>query len=109
VALGNLARGLDEVDVDEAAMAADLDANQEVLGEAIQTVVRAEIAAGRSGLTNPYELVKELTRGRRVTAERLAEFVASLDLEPAVRDRLAALTPATYTGLAERLVRHLDD
>ena len=53
--------------------------------------------------------MKELTRGRRVTAERIAEFVAGLDLEPAVQERLAALTPATYTGLAERLVAHLDD
>jgi adenylosuccinate lyase len=109
VALSNLAAGLDEVDVDPVALQADLDRNQEVLGEAIQTVVRAEIAAGRSGLTNPYELVKELTRGRRVTAERLAEFVRGLDLEPGAQERLAALTPATYTGLAERLVAHLDD
>ncbi|MCU1474205.1 adenylosuccinate lyase [Amnibacterium sp.] len=109
VALANLARGLDEVDVDVAGLAADLEANQEVIGEAIQTVVRAEIAAGRSGLSNPYELVKELTRGRRVSAADLAAFVRGLDLEPAVRDRLAALTPATYTGLAERLVDHLGD
>ena len=109
VALSNLAAGLDEVDIDPVALAADLDRNQEVLGEAIQTVVRAEIAAGRSSLTNPYELVKDLTRGRRVTAARLAEFVRGLDLEPAVQERLAALTPATYTGLAEGLVAHLDD
>ena len=109
VALANLASGLDEVDVDRARLAADLEANQEVVGEAIQTVVRAEIAAGRSSLSNPYELVKELTRGRRVTAADLEAFIRGLDLEPAVRDRLAALTPATYTGIAERLVDHLDD
>jgi len=109
VALSNLARGLDEVDVDAPRLAADLEANQEVLGEAVQTVVRAEIAAGRSSLTNPYELVKELTRGRRVTAEHLQAFVRGLDLEPAVQERLAALTPATYTGLAARLVDHLAD
>jgi adenylosuccinate lyase len=109
VALANLARGLDEVDVDPAVLQADLDANQEVLGEAIQTVVRAEIAAGRSSLSNPYELVKELTRGRRVTAEQLAAFVRGLGLDPVVQERLATLTPATYTGLAERLVDHLDD
>jgi len=109
VALTNLAAGLDEVDVAPDVLAAELEANQEVLGEAVQTVVRAEIVAGRSGLTNPYELVKELTRGRRVSAEDLRAFVGGLDLEPSVRERLAALTPATYTGLAARLVDHLAD
>jgi adenylosuccinate lyase len=107
VALDNLSRGLGEVELDRERLLADLDANQEVLGEAIQTVVRAEIVAGRSEAANPYELVKELTRGRRVTAERMAEFVAGLGLDTEAADRLAALTPATYTGLAEQLVDHI--
>jgi adenylosuccinate lyase len=107
VALDNLARGLTEIDLDRDRLLADLEANQEVLGEAVQTVVRAEIVAGRSDATNPYELVKALTRGKRVTAERMVEFVAGLGLDPAVTERLAALTPATYTGLAERLVDHV--
>jgi adenylosuccinate lyase len=107
VALDNLARGLTEIDLDRERLLADLDANQEVLGEAVQTVVRAEIVAGRSDASNPYELVKDLTRGKRVTAERMAEFVAGLGLDPAAAERLAALTPATYTGLAERLVDHV--
>ena len=107
VALDNIARGLAEIDVDRERLLADLDANQEVLGEAIQTVVRAEVVAGRSDHGNPYELVKALTRGRRVTAEHLASFVAELGLEPAAAARLAALTPAGYTGLAEELVEHV--
>jgi adenylosuccinate lyase len=72
-------------------------------------VVRAEIAAGRSDLSNPYELLKELTRGRRITGEDLRRFVKGLGLEPAATERLLALTPATYTGLAEALVEHLGD
>jgi adenylosuccinate lyase len=107
VALDNLARGLGEIELDRARLLADLDANQEVLGEAIQTVVRAEIVAGRSAATNPYELVKALTRGKRVTAERMREFVGELGLDEAAAARLAALTPATYTGLAEALVEHV--
>jgi adenylosuccinate lyase len=107
VALDNVARGLQEVELDRQRLLDDLDANQEVLGEAVQTVVRAEIVAGRSAATNPYELVKALTRGRRVTAERMREFVGELDLDPAAASRLAALTPATYTGLAEELVDHV--
>jgi adenylosuccinate lyase len=107
VALDNLARGLGEIELDRDRLLADLDGNQEVLGEAIQTVVRAEIVAGRSEATNPYELVKALTRGRRVTAERMTEFVAGLGLAEAAATRLGALTPAGYTGLAEELVDHI--
>jgi adenylosuccinate lyase len=107
VALDNLARGLTEIALDRARLLADLDANQEVLGEAVQTVVRAEIVAGRSEATNPYELVKALTRGRRVTAERMTEFVRGLGLDAAATERLAALTPATYIGLAEQQVDHI--
>lgn len=107
VALDNLTRGLGEIDLDRERLLADLEANQEVLGEAIQTVVRAEIVAGRSAATNPYELVKALTRGKRVTAERMREFVAELGLAEDAAERLGALTPATYTGLAEELVAHV--
>ncbi|MFD1720521.1 adenylosuccinate lyase [Amnibacterium endophyticum] len=107
VALDNIARGLDEIDLDRQRLLDDLDANQEVLGEAVQTVVRAEVVAGRSTHENPYELVKELTRGRRVDAATMRAFVEGLGLERAAAERLAALTPAGYTGLAERLVDHV--
>jgi adenylosuccinate lyase len=109
VALTNLARGLAEIDLDRDALLTDLDDNQEVLGEAIQTVLRAEAVSGRSATDNPYELLKSLTRGRRVTPERLAAFVDGLDLGAEAKERLRRLRPDSYTGLAEQLVAHLDE
>ncbi|MFT4229211.1 MAG: adenylosuccinate lyase, partial [Microbacterium sp.] len=108
LALDNLRRGLDEISLAQPVLDADLDANWEVLGEAIQTVVRAEIAAGRSSISDPYALLKELTRGRRVGAAELAEFVRGLDIGEDARERLLALTPAGYVGLAASLVDELD-
>ncbi|MGZ0712243.1 adenylosuccinate lyase (plasmid) [Coraliomargarita sp. W4R53] len=107
LALDNLTRGLREISLAESVLLADLDANWEVLAEAIQTVVRAEIAAGRSQITDPYALLKELTRGRRVGAVELAEFVRGLDIGDAAKERLLVLTPATYAGLASDLVDEL--
>lgn len=107
LALDNLQRGLGEIFLAEDMLLADLDANWEVLTEAIQTVVRAEIAAGRSRITDPYALLKELTRGRRVGAADLADFVRGLDIEDSAKERLLALTPATYTGLASAVVDEL--
>jgi adenylosuccinate lyase len=104
LALDNLQRGLGEISLSESVLLADLDGNWEVLAEAIQTVVRAEIAAGRSQITDPYALLKDLTRGRRVGASDLAEFVRGLDIGDAAKERLLALTPATYIGLAPGLV-----
>ncbi|MDL5352097.1 adenylosuccinate lyase [Microbacterium sp. zg-YB36] len=107
LALDNLQRGLGEISLAEDVLLADLDVNWEVLAEAIQTVVRAEIAAGRSQITDPYALLKDLTRGRRVGAVELAEFISGLDIGDAAKVRLLALTPAGYTGLASRLVDDL--
>lgn len=107
LALDNLQRGLGEISLAQPVLDADLDANWEVLAEAIQTVVRAEIAAGRSQITDPYALLKDLTRGRRVGGPQLAEFVSGLDIGDAAKQRLLALTPATYTGLASQLVDEL--
>ena len=104
LALDNLQRGLTEISLSRDVLLADLDANWEVLAEAIQTVVRAEIVAGRSQITDPYALLKDLTRGRRVGAPELAEFVNGLDIGDAAKQRLLALTPAGYAGLADRLV-----
>jgi adenylosuccinate lyase len=104
LALDNLLRGLSEISLSREALLADLDRNWEVLAEAIQTVVRAEVVAGRSTITDPYALLKELTRGRRVGAPELAQFVQGLEIGDAAKQRLLALTPATYTGLAENLV-----
>ena len=107
LALDNLTRGLGEISLAQPVLDADLDANWEVLAEAIQTVVRAEIAAGRSQISDPYALLKDLTRGRRVGGPELAEFVRGLDIGDAARQRLLTLTPATYTGLASELVDEL--
>ncbi|MFT3797783.1 adenylosuccinate lyase [Microbacterium sp.] len=107
LALDNLQRGLKEISLSRDVLLADLDANWEVLAEAIQTVVRAEIVAGRSAITDPYALLKDLTRGRRVGGPELAEFVRGLDIGDEAKARLLALTPATYTGLASELVGEL--
>ncbi|APZ33005.1 adenylosuccinate lyase [Microbacterium aurum] len=104
LALDNLQRGLKEISLSRDVLLADLDANWEVLAEAIQTVVRAEIVAGRSQITDPYALLKELTRGRRVGGPELAEFVGGLDIGDEAKERLLALTPAGYIGLADALV-----
>jgi len=109
LALENISRGLTELDVAEDTLAADLDANWEVLGEAIQTVIRAEVVAGRSTISDPYALLKELTRGKRVTAQALAEFVAGLEISDEAKARLAALTPATYVGDSAALVSFIGD
>src|SRR5699024_8836859 len=102
-------RGMGQLDVAEDALAADLETNWEVLGEAIQTVMRAESIAGTEGMDNPYERLKDLTRGQRVDAERMREFVGGLGLSDAAEQRLKDLTPQTYTGLASDLAwEHLD-
>ncbi|MGO3797096.1 MAG: lyase family protein, partial [Pauljensenia sp.] len=108
LALDNLSRGLAGVDMDEARMAADLDANWAVLGEAVQQAMRAASIAGATGMANPYERLKELTRGHTVSGEDMRAFIAELGLPADVEERLLALTPATYTGLAEQVVDFLD-
>ncbi|HEU4807921.1 MAG TPA: adenylosuccinate lyase [Homoserinimonas sp.] len=107
LALDNIQRGLGEIAVDPIRLGADLDANWEILGEAIQTVIRAEVAAGRSSITDPYALLKELTRGKKVGQDELIEFVRGLDLTPEAKARLTALTPRNYVGLAGALVDYL--
>jgi adenylosuccinate lyase len=107
LALDNLRRGLGEIAVGTVALEADLEGNWEVLGEAIQTVVRAEVVAGRSSIADPYAMLKELTRGRRVGQAELVAFVEGLDIGAEAKARLVALTPAGYTGIASQLVDRL--
>lgn len=104
LAISNVVKGLDRLDVAEEVLAADLDGNWEVLGEAVQTAMRAEAIAGREGMDSPYERLKELTRGHRVDAARMREFIAGLGLSEETSRRLSELTPGGYTGLAEKLV-----
>ena len=107
LALDNILKGLGEIDLDRDALARDLDANWEVLGEAIQTVIRAEVTAGRSSIEDPYALLKELTRGHRVGGDELRAFVDGLDISDAAKARLRELTPAGYAGLASELARRV--
>ena len=107
LAIDNVARGLAGLDAVPERMAADLDANWEVLAEPIQSAMRALTARGVPGMDNPYERLKELTRGRRIGAPELREFVAGLGLPADVEARLQALTPASYVGIAPELVDHL--
>ena len=99
--MDSLARGLDKLQVNRAALAADLDGAWEVLAEAVQTVMR------RHGLPQPYEQLKELTRGKPMTGELMRGFIGQLALPAAERDRLLALTPAHYTGMAAELARRV--
>jgi adenylosuccinate lyase len=108
LAIDNLRRGLAGLAVDEALLARELDENWEVLAEPVQSAMRAAAAAGVAGMENPYERLKELTRGRRLTADDMRGFIASLGLPDELAARLAALTPSSYTGLADELVDHLD-
>ena len=106
LAISNVVKGLERLDIATEVISADLDANWEVLAEAIQMVMRAEAIAGVPGMENPYERLKELTRGHRVDAARLTEFVATLGLSPEAEARLSALTPHTYNGIAAQLLDH---
>ena len=108
LAIDNVARGLAGLDAVPQAMAADLDANWEVLGEPVQSAMRALAAQGVEGMENPYERLKELTRGRRITGADLREFVSGLGLPADVENRFLELTPQTYVGAAPALVDFLD-
>ncbi len=101
VALDALLRGLGKLSANPERLAEDLDAAWEVLAEPIQTVMR------RHGLPNPYERLKALTRGHGIDEATMREFVAGLDLPQDAKDRLLALTPAGYTGLAEPLAKNI--
>ncbi len=99
IALQSAVRGIGKLEADPQRMAADLDSNWEVLAEPIQTVMR------RHGIDQPYERLKELTRGRRIGPEALAELIESLAIPAEVKADLRALTPAVYLGNAAEQAR----
>ncbi|SEL30406.1 adenylosuccinate lyase [Roseateles sp. YR242] len=101
LAYDSLSKGLDKLELNPGALESDLDASWEVLAEPIQTVMR------RYALPNPYERLKELTRGKAITAEAIRQFIQGLELPEAEKQRLLAMTPATYTGKAEELARRI--
>ena len=105
LAIDNATRGLGEIELNQAVLDADLSENWDVLAEAIQTVIRAEVAAGKSSISDPYQLLKELTRGKRIGHDELVTFVNSLEISQEAKDRLLALKPHNYTGLAAELAK----
>jgi len=109
LAIDNATRGLGEIELSQAVLEADLAENWEVLAEAIQTVIRSEVAAGKSEIKDPYALLKELTRGRRIGGEDLRAFINGLDISQDAKDRLILLRPNTYTGLASDLVKIISE
>lgn len=104
LAIDNVTKGLDQIELNQAVLDADLKENWEVLAEAIQTVIRAEIARGTSKISDPYALLKELTRGKRISEDDLLTFITGLDISQEAKSRLVSLKPAGYSGLASVLV-----
>ena len=101
LAYQSLLTGLNKLEINQAAIAADLDASWEVLAEPIQTVMR------RFGLPQPYEQLKKFTRGEPMTRELMQGFIANLELPEAEKQRLLAMTPGSYTGMAAELAKRV--
>ncbi|MDQ5926022.1 MAG: adenylosuccinate lyase, partial [Pseudomonadota bacterium] len=97
----SLARGLGKLEVNPEALAQDLDSSWEVLAEPIQTVMR------RYALPNPYERLKELTRGKAITKESIQAFIETLELPEAEKARLRTMTPGNYIGKAVELAQRI--
>ena len=100
IALQSIMRGIGKLDANPAQMLADLDSNWEVLAEPIQTVMR------RYGIEKPYEKLKELTRGRRITAADLQQFITTLEIPDDAKQTLQAMTPMSYIGNAAEQARN---
>ena len=101
LAYQSLNAGLGKLEINKTAIANDLEASWEVMAEPIQTVMR------RFGLPEPYEQLKAFTRGEPMTRELMQGFIAKLDIPQADKDRLLAMTPASYTGMAGKLARRV--
>lgn len=101
IAYASTLKGISKLEVNEQHLRDELDQNWEVLAEPIQTVMR------RYGIEKPYEKLKELTRGKRVTGEAMREFISSLSLPEAEKARLKEMTPESYIGYAVELVEKL--
>lgn len=104
LALNNLLGGLRSIHPNFAAIAQELEHNWEVLGEPIQTAMRAAALNGRSGMDNPYERVKELMRGHTIDHAAVESFISTINFDEETSQRLRQLSPESYVGIAERLV-----
>jgi len=94
-------KGISKLEINAEAIEADLNANWEVLAEPIQTVMR------RYGIEKPYEKLKELTRGHRITPEQMQAFIEKLEIPAQAKAELLALSPRSYTGYAEKLAKSI--
>ena len=94
-------RGLNKLEVNPARLGEDLDATWEVLAEPVQTVMR------RYGIENPYEQLKELTRGKGISKDALREFILKLEIPQEAKDHLLAMTPSNYIGHAALLAKKI--
>jgi len=94
-------RGLNKLEVNPGRLAEDLDATWEVLAEPVQTVMR------RYGIENPYEQLKELTRGKGISKEALRVFILGLAIPENAKQLLLQMTPANYIGIADQLARRI--
>jgi adenylosuccinate lyase len=101
IALHSLGKGVGKLQVNREAIHADVSDAWEVLAEAVQTVMR------RYGIENPYEKLKELTRGQAVTKDVLREFIGTLEIPDNEKQRLLELTPESYIGIADRQARDI--
>jgi adenylosuccinate lyase len=101
IAMSSLQKGLGKLQLNEARIQQDLENAWEVLGEAVQTVMR------RYGIPEPYEKLKALTRGQAISKELLADFIATLEIPDKEKKRLLELTPERYTGLAAALASEI--
>lgn len=101
IAYASLSKGLDKVSIAPESIQRDLDNAWEVLAEPVQTVMRVH------GVEKPYEKLKELTRGKRIDADGLREFVAKLEIPDEDKERLMKLTPSNYIGLADSLAKSI--
>jgi adenylosuccinate lyase len=101
IALDSLKRGIDKLEVNADAIAADLEHNWEVLAEPIQTVMR------RYGIEQPYEKLKALTRGQKIDAEAIRQFVEALEIPDSAKQELIKLTPSAYIGNAAEQAKNI--
>ena len=101
IAIQSLLKGLSKIEIPKESLKQDLMDNWEILAEPIQTILR------RENIPNAYENLKDLTRGQKLNEEKLHQFIDSLDVTESVKDEMKALTPESYTGIAESLAKKI--
>lgn len=104
LAIDNLISGVKLLSVNERKLSSQLDENPAVLGEAVQSAMRAQGIYGQPNMEDPYERLKEFTRGKDITIESMHEFINAISFTEDMKQKLLQLTPATYIGLSEKIV-----